>query len=319
MKYLLAVICALAIAWSGMWFWQAHALRDSLEAWFSERQQSGWEASYAAMDIKGFPNRLDVRFDALVLADPNARVTWEAPHFELLSLTYKPGHWILSFPAEQLLTTPTGEVRISSDGMRASLVSDAKGRVLRASVEAATLNVTRATKSTALADASFGAALLDGTQYQVAMTAAAVARNAEDLVGLTPDRLDGLRVNTHVDFDAPWTLSTSTAQRPQPTGLDIKLAEYQDRGLHLKMAGALKLDSKGRATGEVTIKTDNWREALASAPVPSGMREAMEQGLGLVAGLRGNQKSIDLPFIFERGKLRLGIIGLGTFPALRIP
>ncbi len=316
MKRLLVVVLVAAALWAGYWMWQANALKSSVETWFEDRRADGWQASYADMSVKGFPNRLDLRFDDLQLADPDSRVVWNAPRFEILSLSYQPGHWIMAWPESQTLSTPADRYEITSQGLRASLVANSNGDIDRANIEAETLNITGTKGSTALAGLTIAAAHQQAQTYQFALQSDALAQAGS---AIAPGSLDGLRINSLLDFDALWTLDTIKGPRPQPTRIDIKLAEYIDRGLELKLAGAVDLDSQGFATGEVTFKAANWRNVLQSAALPDGMANTLEQALTLIAGLSGNKNSVDLPIKLSAGKIRLGIIGLGKLPAIRIP
>lgn len=315
----IAVIMA-GLAWSGWWVYAAWAQRRAVETWFAERRADGWEASYQDLSVKGFPNRLDTTLTGLVLADPEARLVWEAPFFQVLRLSYKTGHEILVWPDRQMLTTPRGRHEITSEGLRASLVHDGD-RVLRANLEAAVLNI-GGENPVALAGltAALSAEPDEARSYHVGLRAEALATARGDLPVDGGNASDGLSLDAGVVLDAPLELSGA---RPQPEKLDLRLAEYRLGRLQVKLAGEVDVDNAGRMNGRITVKAVNWRELIAMAreagTLPEGLADTLENGLGLVAGLSGNRETLDLPLDFDDGMTRLGPVPLGEAPRLRLP
>ena len=326
MKRLTIAVVAVALLWAGFWAFSAWQLRQATESWFADRRADGWGADYADLTVRGFPNRLDRSFADIVLADPQARVVWEAPFFQVFQLTYKPGHIIAAWPDSHSLTTPDGRWQITGDTQRASLVH-AGGALLRANLEAETLNLAR-DDGTALALAGLTASLqhLEGTtaDYRLALVAQALAFGDTSLSAANlPDSVNGLQADVTLRLDAPLAGATLSRARPQPTRLDIRLAEYRYGGLELKLAGSLDISPSGTPEGQVTVKAVNWRalldQARASGALPGGLADALEDGLGLLAGLRGNSQTLDLPLNFTGGRVMLGPIPLGRAPVIRVP
>ncbi len=321
---LIAATLALAVLWSGWWGYAAYRLKTGVETWFAERRAEGWEAQHARMRLRGFPNRLDLTLDDLLLADPRSGLVWEAPFFQIMSLSYKPGHVILVWPDRQALTTASGRQEITSDGLRASVVSR-DGVILRANLEAEVLNIAGPERSLALAGVTAGALQDEGTQdlYRLGLSAEALARDRAALLPVGPDRLDGLKAQVAVTFDRPWPLDVLPGPRPQPERIDLRLAEYRDRGLELKLAGAVTVDKTGTPEGEMTLKAVNWREMLdqaeAAGRLSGQMTRMLDGALGLAAGLSGNRATLDLPLVLRDGQVTLGGIPVAGTPDLRLP
>ena len=63
------------------------------------------------------------------------------------------------------------------------------------------------------------------------------------------------------------------------------------------------------------VKAENWREilelAVASGAVPEGLAGTLEDALGLLAGLSGSSKTLDIPLDFRNGRMLLGHPGGG--------
>lgn len=324
-KRLIAAVVVLAVLWSSWWLYASMRLKGDTEAWFAARRAEGWEARYQTLRVGGFPNRLDVRLTEIVLADPRTEVIWEAPFFQILSLSYKRGHDILIWPDRQVLTTPAGRHEITGEGLRASIVTDANGAILRSNVEAQTLNIAGPRQSLALAGVTAALQKVEtrARQYRIGLNAASMAGRISALPTVATDRRDGLTLQAEVAFDRPWTQDTIARPRPQPEQIALRLAEYREAGLEIKLAGALDIDGVGRASGGLTLKAVNWREILAQAEAAGrlgpGLAQTLEQGLTVVAGLSGNRNTLDLPLEFDAGRVSLGPVPLGKAPLFRLP
>lgn len=324
-RMILAVIVATGL-WSGWWAWVAWQTQSSTTAWFDARRAQGWEASYADLALRGFPNRVDRTFTDLTLADPQARVVWTAPFFQLFQLTYKTGHVIAIWPNDQELTIGGTRWQITGEGLRGSFVTEG-GALARSNLEARVLNL-NADDGRALALAHPRVAFLqqdgDPLLYRLAVTADAVAGpDGGRVAGALPETASALQADVTVRFDRPWTQSEAPVTRPQPRQIDLRLAEYRYGDLRLKLTGALEIDDSGQPQGRLTVRAENWRGLLRAAveagQMPQSLADTLAQGLALIAGLGGNPDSIDVPLNFERGQTRLGPIPLGPAPVIRLP
>lgn len=322
MKRLVLVILVASVGWAMFWVVQAWNLKSDLAAWFEDRAADGWEASYGDLQVRGFPSRLDATLTDVKLFDPARGTGWDAPFFQILGLSYKPGHVILIWPKTQTLTLPSGHHDITSDGLRASLVFDADGRILRSNLEAETLNVAAPGRALALAGLRVGMQLLtvENNDYRFGLHADAIAR---------PDNRDGisqteaLDVLSEVRFDRSWHVGALGEASPQPRMVALRQAAYRNNRLELDLAGQLDIDEAGRADGALTLRAKNWREMLDAAKrsgtLPPALADTLEQGLSLASGLSGRRDTLDLPLRFSNGDVSLGIIPLGEAPRLRLP
>lgn len=319
MKRLIWIILAAALLWSAFWAWQAQSLKSDIAGWFEDRRAAGWTAEYDALRVRGFPNRLDVTLEAPRLDDPDSGLGWQAPFLQVLGLTYRPGHHIVAFPDTQTLTRPEGRLRIDAQGLRASLVHSAEGRILRLNTEAETLNLVTSERS--LAFAGVLAALqgventADSYRLGIEVQSAATRESA-----LSDGRVDALSVQAQIALQAPLTLKTLSDPRPQPRRIDLRRAEYKVDGLELNLAGLVEVDRQGRMNGDVTLRAVNWRvlldRARASGLLPGPFTDTLDDALSLAAGLQGRKDTLDIPLTLDRGALRFGMIPLGQAPRL---
>lgn len=322
MKRYLLVLIGAAVLWGAYWGVQAHGLRGEIRDWFDARRAEGWVAEYDALRVRGFPSRLDATITQPRLADPESGLSWEAPFLQILGLSYKTGHVIVAFPDRQTFGSGGTTHEVTSDGLRASLVTEADGTLLRLNAEAETLNITRDGADIALAAvlANFHRIAGQDTGYRLALGAGAVATPQG---ALSRGRSNGLDIEGRFVFDRPWTLGSLAGPRPQPASIDLAKAEYRLNDLDLQLAGRVEIDSLGRPDGRMTLRAENWRSLLDSArdsgDLPEALAETLIRGLTLAAGLNGRQDTIDLPLTLSGGEVSLGIIPLGEAPRIRLP
>lgn len=332
MRILIVAILIAATGWSGYWWFGASTVENGLKDWFAERQADGWVAEYDTLETHGFPNRFDTTIDGLMLADPATGLAWRAPFFQILALSYQPGHIIAAWPQEQTVQTPLETITIENETMRGSVVfSPTKNFELqRMNTELSALRVA--------SDRDWDAEMSSG---QLAIRQTTARANAYDIfiegIGVKPasdvlDRVDPLeklpnsfetlRADFTVGFDAPWDRFAIEQQRPQPTSIAFKTVQATWGHLDLRLAGELDIDAAGRPAGTLTIKAKNWRDMIGIA-VDSGtlgpdLAKTIERGLGALAGLSGNAQTLDIPLTFRDGGVYMGFVPLGPAPVFRL-
>lgn len=325
MKRLMIGVILAGLFWGGWWFWAAHNQRATTQAWFDALARDGWQASYDDLSVRGFPNRLDTTMTGLTLGDPDGALVWQAPFFQVFQLVYNANHLIAAWPDDQSLTVNGTRYDIRDTGLRASLVQDGDGRLLRMNIEAQTLSIRSDAKALALA--GFGAALhaIDGQpeDYQLTLGLHGLDRADTTPASLNDSSLDGLRVEARVTFDAPWTTNAVTGPRPQPIRIDLTQANFRLGDLSVTMTGTVNLDDSGAMTGTLTATAVNWRDLLALArdtgAISDRIAAQLEQRLTLFARRGGNGQTLDLPLTLSAGQMSLGPVPIGPAPRLRLP
>ena len=333
MLRLLILIVFAATLWSVWWAIGSGGSEAATRAWFEARRAQGWAADYGAMSVHGFPSRFDTVFEDVQLADPSTGLAWTAPRFQINALSYKPNHLIAVWPATQHVATPLGSYRIDSDDMRASLVvaPDLDLALKRATLSAQSLAALPNDGSAPIRAAALVLAAeqteSDPTRYRLGLEARDVAPPVTLLrmpgsAGQLPDRLRLLKADLTVRFDKPWNMSAIEQARPQPRHIDLSLADAQWGALQLQLAGTLEIDPGGKPSGEITVKARNWRDMLAlgvqSGLIAPDMAAPLENALGLMAQLKGNPQTLDIPLSFRAGQIKLGPVPLGPAPILTI-
>lgn len=332
MRLLLAIVLALAAAWAGYWFIGSTALETGIRTWFDQRRAQGWVASYDDMGVSGFPNQFVTSFTDLRLGDPASGVTWEAPFFQISTLSYTPNHFIAVWPHDQRLETPDGAFAVASSDMRASLVIEASTAV---GLKRATLTAT----DLAVTPAQIGGAPLSATslhlaaerdegagdpRYHLGLAAQDVAPPAP-LVALlrtgdiVPRVIDSVVADLTVTFDAPWDRFAVQDTRPQPTRVEIRRIDATWGAMMLEASGDLDIDAMGTPMGTITVTAHHWREMLDLAQgaglLTPDMAGNIERAL---AALESDGKVLELPLTLKTGQIWLGPLPIAEAPVLRL-
>jgi hypothetical protein len=334
MRILLAIIVLAALGWTGWWFAIATAKERALESWLAERRAAGWVAEATAVDVAGFPYRVDTTVRGLELANPDAGWSWSAPEFQFLTLAYQPNHLIAIWPPEQTVATPLGATRIASQTMRGSLVVEPNSRLAldRATVELEGVTLTGdgdwriglgdailATRRPADPDAPAFA-------HEIAFTAGALAlpeawTRSFDRAGVLDPVIEAARFEALAVFDRPWDRLAVEGAQPLLERLAIDDMSFAWGKLDLRGKGELVADKRGFAEGRIDLRARNGAEMLdlaeASGAINSGLAGTLRGGLGLLARLGGDGRTLDIPLEFSGGSTRLGPIPIGPAPRLQ--
>lgn len=330
MKRLLVVILAAAVLWSGYWFVGARSLKSSLEGWFAARRDEGWQADYAALHVRGFPNRFDTTFDAPVLSDPASGWTWQAPFLQFLALSYRPTRVIAVVPHEMTLTNPVDSFGITSTDLKASIALDPAPRLPldHANLVGSDIVVQGANR-TSVATLRLATSLLAGAtqDYRYGLLAedlrlpdAVLNRLGQDIT-LT-ESIDRLELDASVAFDAPWDLDALETTRPQPQRIDLRVARADWGQMKLSATGSVTVGPDGLPTGTLSLRAERWRDMLRMALSAGVMTEAeassTTRALAVIAGLTGDPETLDVTLDLRDGLVALGPVVLGPAPVLRL-
>ncbi|WP_243613983.1 DUF2125 domain-containing protein [Shimia aestuarii] len=328
MKRLLIVIIVLTLGWSAYWFVGATRAKSGFEDWLAARQAEGWLAETSDIAVRGFPNRFDATFSDVALADPGTGVAWEAPFFQLFALSYRPNHLIAIWPHEQVLAFPDQRVTVKSEDMKASLiVAGAPSLPLERSNLAVDALALVSEAGWSLSAETLRLAMHKDPEseatYRMALSATGFAPPAEIAArsgAALPRTLKTVEADLSATFARPWDITALEDSRPQPTALDLHMAQLTWGRLDLHAAGQVDIDPSGYPQGEITLRATNWREIIALArqgeELPAALIDGIEQGLQLLSAMAGNPKTLDIPLNFRGGLTRIGPVPIGPAPRL---
>jgi hypothetical protein len=333
MRILIAIVVAAALAWSGWWWVQASARDRAVEGWLAARRADGWVAEAADVSVSGFPNRVDLTVEALDLADPEAGWAWRADAFQVLSLSYRPHHFIAVLPGEQVVSTPYETVHATSETLRGSVIFVPTTRLeldhmtfeieamrlvgetgWEASIDSAILATRRAAGEDAPPFAHDLALNAEGLALPAALTARVDPR------GLLPATIGTLALDATLAFDRPWDRMAIEGDNPVLEQVEVKDVSLTWGKLDVRGRGTLAVDSRGYAEGRLDLRARNWQDMIemaeAGGALDPTLAGALRAGLELVARLSGDSSALDVPLTFEDGRTRLGPIVIGPAPVL---
>lgn len=331
-KGLIALLILAAIGWFAWWWIAAGAQKTALTAWFDERREAGWQAEVAAIDVAGFPNRVDATLTEVALADPISGWAWDAPRLAIYQILYKPTEAIIVWPEEQRIAAPGARATVRSEAMRASFAFAAS--------EALTLqrNSFEIRSGAIAADAGWTAGL-DYYNHHIRPSTGDLGPNAYEFVaeanrlrlpdfvrrlidpsGTLPVAIETIRIEGAAAFDTPLDRYAFEREKPQFTALTLLPSEGVWGDLSLRMSGSVRADASGRAEGSFDIAAKNWEEmldaAVASGAITRSLSDALKLGLGFVARLSGGRNTLDVALTFEDGFTKIGPVPLGPAPLM---
>jgi hypothetical protein len=122
-----AIALVLVIGWSLGWLWAIGEIGRRIDAGAAAVKAQGWQVSWSARRLSGYPYRLDADFTDFRVVDPSG---WGVATSQLRSEAYlfAPGHWLIGTQQGLTLLRPdAGPVSIAAPLIRAS-ISDWAGR-----------------------------------------------------------------------------------------------------------------------------------------------------------------------------------------------
>lgn len=330
MRGLIRLVIVITVIWSAYWFVAGFGLRNAITAWFDGQQDRGWQAEYSQVATAGYPFNHVTRLDNPALADPVNGTAWSADWIEFQS----PAIW----PGQQMLRFADTPQRLSyfdqtSTITAADLVAELQ---LQPGIALVLEKMALTSGSWSIADDGEAQAAGETLQLIMAQTASpetyAISARidgftpGDDLRELMrsattlPQSFETLELDMTTVFDKPWDRSALEQGRPQPTRIDLRLAEMKWGALRLFAAGELDVDAQGIPNGEIAIKAENWRDMIAMAnaagALPDQAVDPVTRALNFMAGLGGNPNALDLQLNFRDGFVAVGPLPLGPAPRL---
>nr|WP_254871583.1 DUF2125 domain-containing protein [Pseudooceanicola sp. HF7] len=329
-KRLLILILVVAALWSGYWLIGAAYVRNGIETWFAEREADDWQADYGDFRVTGFPNRFDMIWTDLALADPRTGWALTLPEFAFMALSYNPLHMIAVAPNDMQLATPLTNVTITDSDLRASLKLRSRKRleVVRSQLSGDDLLVT-GPESVSLGHLNLAMeqAEDDRNTYRLGALAqdltppeALKGRIASGVA--LPEMMQEARLDATVTFSKPWDITAIEDSRPQPRHIQLDQLKAQWGELAIQATATLEVDEAGLPTGELALQAKNWQALLRLAVETGVLDERLAQGteaaLKLLSGMSGNPASLDVTVAFRDGRTFLGPIPVGPAPVIQL-
>jgi hypothetical protein len=332
MRRLLVIVAIAGLLWAGYWFAVSRGVEGGLRAWFAERATEGWVADYASLTTDGFPAYFETVLTDVALADPTTGVAWTAPRFAIEAQAFRPNRITARWPDRQTIASPWERIDVTAERFDASVEFVPGTSLELRAIEAHLAELALA--STNRWNLRLGTGRLVAAAMDEAAHAYAVSFEASDLVPsqrlrrdldparLLPEEIDGMTIEAHARFDAPWDRFALERARPQITVLDLRDLRAKWGALELRAAGELSVGPDGVPDGRINVRATNWREILTLAGnaglFPEPLLPTIERAFEILASLSGRPDTLDAPLTFRNGVVSFGPIPLGSAPRLAI-
>lgn len=328
MRLLLWLSLVLAVLYGGYWVVGSRAVKAGAETALADLRAQG-VAEYSEVALHGFPSRFDLTVRDVGLTGAGGALRWQAPFLQVFALAYRPHHVIAVWPQEQSLTLAGEPVALQSQDMRASAVVE-PGTALTldhaAFVARAVALQGSAGRSAEIADlrlairkAQDGEPLAQDIGVEVlGVTPSPALKALADPSASLPATIDWLRLDATAGLDRPLDRFAGAGEGPRLTGLELREFNLRWGDLSVEAEGGFEVTATGQPEGRITLRADRWREILHLATTAGLMREeiapTVENALARLAEASGSPETLELPLVFQRGRMSLGPIPLGAAP-----
>jgi hypothetical protein len=282
----IALVLALAAAWTGLWFYAAGRAETEIVAWREREAKAGRQQQCASESIGGYPFRIEVRCnDAAFELRGSPTITFKLPFVLVAVQVYDPGLLISEFRGPVAFSEPAGPPSFVADWT----LGRASVRGLPSRVERASLVL----ESPMLRDLERGG-------KEPVITAQRLELHGRQAGGSTPDKpaIETLvRVNGAVadkihpaaarPTDAEIAMVLHGADDIVPKPWPVRLKQWQARGGHVEIVkarlaqddilavgtGSLKLTARGGLDGNFQVTVVGIEKVLKLFDIERMMSE----------------------------------------------
>ncbi|MGY6410202.1 MAG: DUF2125 domain-containing protein [Alkalilacustris sp.] len=314
----LILLAAVAVLWSAAWFAAARTLERAAETWFAETAAAGMLAGYDHLAVGGWPWRLVLRVERPRVLDPVAGLGWQGDVLALGAPVWAPLRPEAVPQGRQVLWIDGAEWALQADALlgRARLSPGGGGPegatlVLRGGLLRAPDGAVIRLDAGALRFAS-GAGGLDA---EVALTGLEAA--GLDWPGELAPRPEGPveRLEAAVVLEPagplPWP----------PARLSVRELALAWGDTQLRGAGDLDIAAEGWPEGRIAFEARDWAPLVALAAalgwVPRDVAPTWLRVLDALDEADGRPDVLEVPLIFQGGRMGFGPLPLGPAPRLR--
>jgi len=328
MRWLTGFVMLLGCLWGGYWFVGERGFEAAAKGWFATLQANGKGASYTDLAVHGFPNRFDLTVTDPHFSDPVTGFDWQAPFFQVLSLSYKPWHVIAAFPPEQRLVLPPEAMTLRATKLQASVVAKPQTSLPldRLSLVGEALEAVGDRGWTVRAETVQFATRLDESRvnwHEIGLNIGNLTPDpalTAQFGAVLPPEVAVIRVDAYVGMTAPidrMVLET----RPQIAALDLSDLRIEWGTLGVTATGKVVADSAGFAEGDAVLQLENWQVALDVAQsmglLAPDQRQLWERAAQFLAKQSDGPDTLELPVRFANGLTLIGPLQVGPAPRLR--
>ena len=319
-RVLLILLAVVAGLWSAAWFAAARVVERAAETWFAETAAAGALAGYDHLSVGGWPWRLELRVERPRLLDPGTGAGWQGDLLRGGVAVWAPLRPELAPEGAQVLLVDGVEWVLEAEGLRGG----ARLALGPAPVEGVELSL----RAAVLRGPGGALVRLEEGVLRVA-PGAGVPWASVELVGLEVAGLDWPddvaprpagpvgRLAGRVEVEPLWALPWPPAR----IGLRDLALDWGDT--LLRGAGSLDVAPEGWPEGRITFQAEAWEPlvalAVALGAVTPEVAPKWLQVFGAIEEADGADGVLEVPLIFQRGRMSFGPLPLGPAPRVAPP
>jgi len=315
-----AAVVVVAV-YAGYWNYIAAQVRAGIEQWADMRRADGFEVSYGALSIGGFPFRLVAQMAAPKVVHS---WSWQGPTLVISARPWRLGRFKVKAPGLHQVSYGGGDYFIDAATFRAKL------RFRRGAPVKIRLSVTDLVARNA---ADQDVAGIDTAEVLIDLSGNALLVDADGL--LAPrERIPGLgRMTRHLGIEAQATGAFPDIAQAMPVNGET-MARWRDSGgtievhrlnfkhgpLTVSSDGTLALDQAMQPIGSFTIKAQGHMEALDRFR-DAGLITANDHGLTRLAltALSKGSSGLKVPLTVQDRRVFVGPVPLAKLPLVSWP
>ena len=312
MRRLLRLAILLALLWAAGWFVTARVVERAAETWFAEQARDGWIAGYDALATGGFPGRVALDLEGVRMIDPVPATGWEADALRVWAQALRPRSVQARVPGPQRLWVAGTPLDLDG-GLSATLRPGWAGGTPAAELAGSGLLLTGPAWQVALEILEIaGVRTEDGGAFSLAVDA--VTLDPRWVPEGAPGQVDSIRLAGRGEF------AEDASGAAAPERLVVEEAEIDWGATRLEAEGAVALDAEGRPEGRITFRAENWTPlldlAVAAGLVRAEVAPTWARVFETLEDASGESGQLDLPLVFQQGRMSFGPIPLGPAPRL---
>ena len=348
-KLIIVALAAALAAYSVYWIMAARRAEVGLIAWIQNEKTQGHDISYSALDVGGYPYRIEATLSDFHISGNAAGLAWEfnAPKFAGVVLPWRPRHVILfAKEATARLAPAAGAAEtFAASAMRASVVMASDNVLERLSITAKHLLAT---------GQAAGRPGLEITDGELHWRAAALASHLMPAVGAEGEEtvqeplawqlaVKGLDITDPRLATSPYgdkiaelalvvelrggglspqsTLATIAAWRDSGGTVEVPSLKLAWGELDLTLSGSATLDQQFRPLGAFTAEVKGYEPAIDHLRAKGDIspEEASAAKETLAAIVNGEEGRLPVPITMQAGRMFLGPLPVANLPPLLTP
>lgn len=321
------VICITAMGWGGYWLLNAVVAKKEMGRIIDTMRTKGWDVNYDQLQLRGFPNRVDMRFVNINITAPHQQWHWQAETLDILRLVYQFDHFIIILPFVQQIEWKNQIYHVHSKAWRASVEIDPQQfsvlKRLVVDIQHGRVEHANTTRGWEFQNMLWVLGTNDGMNTSVYRT----ALQAQQVKSIMQGHSDPANVGVDVDFDGKVVFNNAVDlwslldHLPQLKRIDIQKAGLEWSDTQISSKTALVVDDMGFLDGTLQIQVSGWhfvpRHLAALYILPTKAVNAIEQALQKLDSMIRLPDPFTLPIVVRKGRLFYnGVIAVPLFLTL---